>query len=172
MKHKTQKEISELIEEVKKLRLEGFKKEKILDKLNITEYQYRSYVDFGKPGGREKRLNHYAKYRTRKKAEPFYTLKNKLACFFERGICDIKFTYLDVLNKFGENPKCYLSGKLIDYNNGDTYQLDHVVSIARGGKSNLDNLQLIDPKMNRFKNFWSLEELVEVSKLILENVKL
>lgn len=78
------------------------------------------------------------------------------------------YTYQDVLNKIGDNPKCYLTGKPIDLQKTDTYQFDHIIPCSKGGTNDLDNLGVCTRSANSAKNDLSLEELYELCELILK----
>lgn len=78
------------------------------------------------------------------------------------------YTYEDVLKKIGAQPRCYLTGTLIDLNKTDTYNFDHIIPASKGGTNDLDNLGLCTPEANSAKGNLSLEELYELCESILE----
>ncbi len=80
----------------------------------------------------------------------------------------IVFKVSDVLDKFGENPKCYLTGRPIDWNDPKSYSFDHVVAASRGGSNSLENLQLVCPEVNCAKSDLSVEEFIGFCKEVLE----
>lgn len=92
----------------------------------------------------------------------------KVSAFQEKGLNTIPFTYKDVLNKFGQTPRCYLSGKEIDWHDKYSYQLDHVIAKAEGGLSNLDNLDLLSPICNQIKFVWDIPLLMKVIRSIVK----
>lgn len=57
-----------------------------------------------------------------------------------------------VLDRIGPNPTCYLTGDGIDLYRPHTYSLDHIIPLAQGGSSELDNLGLCTAESNRAKN--------------------
>lgn len=76
------------------------------------------------------------------------------------------FSWEDVVNKFGENTVCYLSGEKINlYVNN--YQLDHVIPSSRKGDNSFDNLGILHEIVNQMKGNLTPEELVEWCKKIL-----
>ena len=79
------------------------------------------------------------------------------------------FTYQDVIDKFGENPKCYLTGKPIDIYQPRTYQFDHIVPVSKGGLGTLDNLGLCTKGANQSKNDMLLDDFLSLCKDILEH---
>lgn len=79
------------------------------------------------------------------------------------------FTIQDIIKKFGENPKCYLTGIDINIYETNTYQFDHIIPRSRGGQNTLDNLGIASTKANQCKNNMTPDELMNLCKLILEN---
>lgn len=78
-------------------------------------------------------------------------------------------TIEDIINKFGENPKCYLTGTSIDINNPSTFEFDHIIPVSRGGTSSLDNLGICIKQANRAKERMTPDEFFNLCKLVLEN---
>lgn len=99
---------------------------------------------------------------------PYHILIRKVKNFQAKGVNTIPFTYLDVLEKFGYNPKCYLTGYRINWFNTYNYDLDHVIPASRGGLSNLDNLNLLWPPVNQMKFTMQLSEMINLIRHILE----
>lgn len=64
-------------------------------------------------------------------------------------------------------PKCALTGKQLNLEDPDSYVLDHIVPIAKGGSGNLDNLQIVDPLANQCKTSMTMDELFDMCKQIL-----
>lgn len=145
---------------------QSWKNKKIAKYFNIsyTKFVYIMTTDERRAKNKEIR----DKWINKRKSQKYYTLINKIKNFQKRAICDIDFTYLDVINKFGENPKCYLTGRNINYDDPKTYQLDHILSVNKGGKSNLDNLQLAYPQANEMKRNYDLQEFINLCKEITE----
>ncbi len=79
------------------------------------------------------------------------------------------FTYEDVIAKFGENPKCYLTGKEIDIFQPSTYNFDHIKPASKGGENTLDNLGICTRDANQAKSDMSILEFQELCKSVLEN---
>jgi 5-methylcytosine-specific restriction endonuclease McrA len=70
------------------------------------------------------------------------------------------FNFNDVLNKFGVDTKCYLSGEPINlYKNN--YNLDHIIPVSRNGDNSIDNLGITHEIVNRMKNNLTPDELIE-----------
>jgi len=81
------------------------------------------------------------------------------------------YTSKDVLAKIGENPKCYLTGQLIDLYKGDTYEFDHILPIKLGGTNDLSNLQIATPQANKAKNEMLLEDFYNLCERVIEYKK-
>ena len=94
-------------------------------------------------------------------------LYNKVSAF-QLGDNMKHFTFQDVLDKFGENPKCYLTGKPIDIWKPSTYHFDHIVSRAKGGDSTIDNLGICTKEANVAKNNMTKEEFIQLCKDVVE----
>jgi 5-methylcytosine-specific restriction endonuclease McrA len=77
------------------------------------------------------------------------------------------FSWKDVIQKFGEDTYCYLSGEKINLYK-DNYNLDHIIPSSRGGDNSLDNLGITHKIVNTMKSDLTPEELIEWCKKILE----
>ena len=80
------------------------------------------------------------------------------------------FNIQDVIEKFGENPKCYLTGEQIDIQRPRTYSFDHIIPRSRGGKSTLENLGICTKRANASKTDMTPEEYAVLCKQVLENL--
>ena len=78
------------------------------------------------------------------------------------------FTIDDVINKFGENPKCYLTGDDIDIYQPRTYNFDHIIPVSRGGLNTLDNMGICTKKANSAKSDMTPEEFIDLCKKVLK----
>lgn len=83
-----------------------------------------------------------------------------------------KFNADDVLNKFGEKPICYLTGKEIDIYNYKSYQFDHIVPRSKGGSNELDNLGICCSEANKAKHDMNYDDFIELCKKIVEYDKI
>lgn len=77
------------------------------------------------------------------------------------------FTAKDVINKIGEKPRCYLTGREIDLNNSTEYCLDHIVPTILGGTNDLSNLGICCSEANTAKGGLSLEDFYSLCEEIL-----
>jgi 5-methylcytosine-specific restriction endonuclease McrA len=103
-------------------------------------------------------------------------LQIKTECFSRTGINrqmynKPTFTVQDVINKFGEHPKCALTGDEIDIYQPRTYEFDHIIPVTRGGTNNIDNLQLCTKKANQAKRNMTDEEFINLCKKIVNYQK-
>lgn len=86
-----------------------------------------------------------------------------------KSMKDVNITFgpSDVIKKFGNKPKCYLTGDPIDWEDSSTYHLDHIIPVAKGGGNTLDNLQICLPEANNAKYNLTIQELINLCKKIL-----
>lgn len=77
------------------------------------------------------------------------------------------FTWEDVLNKFGENTYCYLSGEKINLFENN-YNMDHIIPSSKGGSNTFDNLGILHKTVNYMKGNLTKDELIGWCKKILE----
>ena len=102
-------------------------------------------------------------------SSPKKQLRDKTKNFFRKKDGSERFNSKDVLNKFGNNPKCYLTGTLIDLSNPRSFSLDHIMPTSKGGKNTLENLGLATRDANMAKNDMLLEDFLELCKSVLTN---
>lgn len=96
----------------------------------------------------------------------------KIAQFFKDRKNKMKyrpptFTVDDVINKFGENPTCSLTGQKVDINNTKSYHFDHKLPVSRGGDNSIDNLQILTREANQSKSDLTNDEFIELCKTVL-----
>jgi len=75
----------------------------------------------------------------------------------------------EVLGKLGSNPRCYLTGSQIDLAKSETYSLDHVTPISKGGTNDLENMGLATRNANMAKNDLTVSQFVALCKQVLIN---
>lgn len=81
------------------------------------------------------------------------------------------FTIQDVIDKFGSNPRCYLTGQPIDIYKPRTYHFDHIIPASRGGQNTLDNLALVTKEANLAKGAMTNEEFIALCKSVIKHHK-
>ena len=100
------------------------------------------------------RKNRYKKECVRKFNKRDNSVQGKINKDFETT-----FTWETVIEKFGEDAKCYLTG--IDINLfKDEYHFDHIIPVSRGGNNSLENLGILTPTVNNMKGDLTTDELL------------
>lgn len=84
------------------------------------------------------------------------------------GKRNIQFRWRDVIEKFGWNTSCYLTGRPVDLRETRAYEFDHKVPISKGGSNEFDNLGIACREANRAKSDMSLSEFLTLCKEVLE----
>ena len=79
----------------------------------------------------------------------------------------MNFTVQQVLDKFGPNPKCYLTGRSLDITKPRTYQFDHIIPASRGGDNSLDNLGICTREANLSKRDMTPNEFFQFCKEVI-----
>lgn len=77
------------------------------------------------------------------------------------------FTIEDIINKFGEKPKCYLTGKEINIYQPRTYNFDHIIPASRGGDNSLDNLGICTKEANQAKHNMTPDEFINFCRKVV-----
>lgn len=172
-------------EQILKLRQEGKSYEQIVKIVGCTKSTVSYYCGQNQ---QEKTLNRQRKNRA--KAHPF---KKKLELFLEvykpisktvkskrakliysklrdfcRGENNMSFSLEDVISKFGEKPKCYLTGEEVNIYEPKTYQFDHKIPKSRGGDNSLENLGICSKRANLSKTDMTPDEYINLCKKVLE----
>lgn len=108
-----------------------------------------------------------AKQRLRKKIDGFH---GEILRFPRK---EQNFSISEALTKFGDSPKCYLTGDLtgdlIDLSDSSSFNFDHIVPKSKGGLSTLDNLGLTTRDANHAKTDLTLEEFLNLCEKVLRN---
>ena len=86
----------------------------------------------------------------------------------KKGEYNSMFTVKDLIEKIGDNPTCYLTGRSIDLNHSRSYHLDHVVPKSKGGDDSLDNCQIACREANIAKGDLSYNEFIKLCGEVLE----
>lgn len=77
------------------------------------------------------------------------------------------FTWQDIVEKFGINTNCYLTGVPINLLE-DSYSFDHIIPVSKNGKNSLDNLGICLKDVNMMKSDFSLGDFIDKCKKVLE----
>lgn len=94
-------------------------------------------------------------------------LNRKRLKFMETSTQTESFTTQDIINKIGDNPTCYLTGKSIDLSCPKSYHFDHKVPTSKGGKNSLENLEIAISAANFSKGSMMLDEYILLCKEVL-----
>lgn len=78
-----------------------------------------------------------------------------------------KFSLQDLIDKIGDDPKCYITGRTIDLTDGKSYHLDHIVPISKGGDNSIENCEIACKEANQAKHNMSYEEFVQLCKEVV-----
>lgn len=81
----------------------------------------------------------------------------------------VSFTSKDVIAKFGENPKCYLTGKPIDLSKSRSYNFDHIIPASKGGTNTLDNLGICIKEANIAKSDLSYDDFIQLCRDVINH---
>lgn len=169
MKHK---------EQILKLRDEGKTYDEIKEILGCA----KSTISYHCGEGQQKRRNKHPyvrkldKFKDKTKTRQYknQSIKNdlliysKLYKFGGENMNSMSFDFNDVVNKFGNEPRCYLTGKVININEPRTYQFDHKIPRAQGGENTLDNLGICTKEANFAKRDMTPQQFIELCKSVLE----
>ena len=81
------------------------------------------------------------------------------------------FTLDELIEKLGDNPKCYLTDKEIDLSKSRSYSLDHINPRSKGGDNSLDNCGLSCREANQAKSDLNLEDFISLCQSVVDNFK-
>lgn len=79
------------------------------------------------------------------------------------------FTVQDVLDKYGETPTCYLTGRQLDFKDPRSYEFDHILPVSTGGPNTLDNLGIACPEANHAKCAMDLEDFIQMCRDVINH---
>ena len=81
----------------------------------------------------------------------------------KRFYCKFMFKEKDLMNKIGDEPRCYWTGRKINLDNGKSYQLDHFVPKSKGGDNSLENCVLACKEANQGRSDITSEDYIKLS---------
>lgn len=94
-------------------------------------------------------------------------LRNSVDAFQYRNEHSRTFGYNDIINKFGLDTVCYLTGRPINLYER-TYNFDHIIPASRGGNNDLENVGIACKVANASKTDLLLQEYLDLCKEVLE----
>lgn len=184
-----------LCDQIKELRNQGYSYSQISEKLGCSKSTISYHIGNGQ---KQKNAERLKKHRAKRhpfvsKYEHFiykktnnldqktnysltarHMIRGKINTFFRSKGDNMKyhkptFSVDDVINKFGDNPSCYLTGQKINIHKPRTYEFDHIIPKSRGGDNSLENLGLCTKAANRAKHDMTPDEFINFCKQIVEH---
>ncbi len=92
----------------------------------------------------------------------WHFVKNKYGGYEKR-----MFSESHLLEKIGENPVCYLTGRPINLEDSKSYNLDHIVPKSKGGTNSLDNCGITCRDANQAKNDLTYDEFIQLCRDVI-----
>lgn len=83
-----------------------------------------------------------------------------------------RFSFKNIVEKFGNTTTCYLTGDTIDLSQGETFEFDHIVPVSKGGDNSIGNLGIATSAANKAKGNLTLEEFVQLCRKVVANYDL
>lgn len=98
-------------------------------------------------------------------------LKSKISRFsrMKNGKYKKLFNEEQLLNKIGNEPKCYLTGRSIKLDDPKSYNLDHIIPRTKGGNNSLNNCGIACKEANQAKHNMLLEDFIKLCKDVVQN---
>lgn len=171
--------MSELSEKIIRLRANGKTYAQIRSELGCSISLISYYVGEGQ---KEKTLDRQRKRRSslegavKHKIETFTEqpkkISNKISDFHRnldksKGIKN--FTFQDVIEKYGAETTCYLTGDVIDLAKPSEYEFDHKTPRSRGGNNSFENLGISTREANRAKGTLTVDEFLDLCEKVLRH---
>jgi 5-methylcytosine-specific restriction endonuclease McrA len=82
---------------------------------------------------------------------------------------NVTFSHKDVVEKFGWETKCYLTGRGLSLREPKTYHFDHVIPRSKGGPDTLENLGITCREANQAKSDLTVDEFLGLCREVLEH---
>jgi len=162
-----------LREKIKELRLNGKTYDEIATELRCSKgtisYHCNENVKY-KTSARRQRWRHKNTLAV-KLGNFIHPNGKKRKLYRANGTKDPNLNLTELTKKIGDNPRCYLTGDVINLNNPQEYSLDHIVPLTKGGQNTLENCGLISKNANVFKSDLLLEDVYRLCEKILRYKK-
>lgn len=169
--------------EILRLRAEGLSYKKICKKLGCSKSTVSYHCGEGQKEKNKKRKQKHRKETViSQRVERFQydrKLKDKTEDFQRErmivknknrlGKRQLSFRWQDVIDKFGWETMCYLTGEPINLREPKTYQFDHKTPYSKGGSLTLENLGIACKQANQAKADMTVEELLNMCTKILQH---
>lgn len=176
-------------EEILKLRQEGFNYNEIASKVNCSKATVSYYCSPGQKEKVKKRHDRYPKFlwlfikrcvgfkqpRCYKTITPNQDWNNSFRTrvshfrLRNKNLSQV-FGYKEALEHVGGlQTKCYLTGRAINIENSEEYELDHIIPVSKGGSCELTNMGIACVAANQAKKDLSVEEFIQLCKEVCEN---
>ena len=117
-----------------------------------------------KPSKCKKRHNVRSKMSTFKRST---STKNRKRSFGKVNNIEKEYGIKELLEKLGDNPRCYLTGDQINLEDSASYNFDHIVPVSKGGTNDLSNLGICTKSANAAKNDLTEKQFVALCKKVL-----
>ena len=150
-----------------KLRSQGFTYGRIVDELKCPISTVSYYCGQGQKEKAANRNKKNKKSSLIKKINGFYNDYSKFKAPSRAYNWVKKESYEEDIKFLKGNPYCYITGEKIDLNKTETYSLDHIIPISRGGKRDIENMGLTTRMVNQAKNAMLPEEFIDLCKKVL-----
>lgn len=178
--------MTKLHKEIIKLKEQGYSYAQIKNELKCSKGTISYYLGKGQKEKHRKRqkkhrsenslqwkiyaFRSYSRQQGSKKDDVYRTIRKNLMIKIKqylsitgtKKMCDEKFSVEELLDKIGNEPKCYLTGRPIDLANSSSYQLDHKMPRTRGGDNSLDNCGLACTDANQAKHNLTVDEFKQL----------
>lgn len=110
----------------------------------------------------------------RNKTKPINKLKFKVDNFLGR----VRFSRINYIKrgtvheafceKIRNNNICYLTGRIIDLDNSESYSLDHIVPYHISADNSIDNMAVVCKDANFSKSYLTVKQYLDLCKEVLE----
>lgn len=151
-------------EQILKLRREGKTYNEIVDIIGCSKSTVSYHCGRGQ---KDKSYNRCKGYRKSKKG----IIRKKIYNFMSpKEDSNIEVDRSRLVNKIINNPICYLTGENIDLEDSSSFELDHIIPRCKGGLNVENNLGLTSKNANQAKGAMTVEEFINLCKLVLLNI--